>query len=112
MKERFLGFCDCSSARDASGLENVICNFLSSLKLNVPITAESYDGASVMTGKNESLQAKIKKTIYTYRMAHRINLIFQDSCKDNPTAKNFFNAIEALYCHYAKTGNHERQTHT
>lgn len=49
------------------------------------IVAQSYDGANVMSGKFNGVQAKIKNkfpyAIYTHCMAHRINLVVIDMCK-------------------------------
>lgn len=52
---------------------------------NINIIAQSYDGASVMSGKLNGVQAKIKElypsAIYTHCMAHRLNLVVVDMCK-------------------------------
>lgn len=49
--ERFLGFVDVSEKQDSQTLAETILNFLSQLNLhNVPIIAQSYDGARVMSG--------------------------------------------------------------
>lgn len=49
------------------------------------IVAQSYDGASVMSGHLGGLHSKIKQqypcAIYTHYIAHRFNLIVVDMCK-------------------------------
>jgi len=50
-----------------------------------PIVAQSFDGASVMSGRFNGVQAKVKENypyaIYTHCMAHRVNLVVLDMCK-------------------------------
>lgn len=50
------------------------------------IVAQSYDGASVMSGCLGGVQSKIKQiypnAIYTHCMAHRLNLVVVDMCKN------------------------------
>lgn len=111
VEERFLGFVDCSSERDANALKNLILNFLESKQLNnIPIIGQSYDGASVMSGFKGGLQAKIKESnpqaIFIHCLAHRLNLVIVDSCSNISSASTFFNAVESLYSHFAKPGNH------
>lgn len=52
---------------------------------NIHIIAQSYDGASVMSGNMNGVQAKIKEqhpaAVYTHCMAHRLNLVVVDTCK-------------------------------
>ena len=85
--ERFLGFIDCSVKQDAEALSQHIFNYFNTCKLNknAQIIGQSYDGANVMAGKFNGVQAKIKKiypyAIYTHCIAHRVNLAVIDMCK-------------------------------
>lgn len=85
--ERFIGFIDCSLKQDAQSLSTHIFDFFNTCKLNnnAQIIAQSYDGASVMSGKFNGVQAKIQfkypKAIYTHCMVHRVNLVVIDMCK-------------------------------
>lgn len=113
VEERFLGFINCSSFRCAQGLQKLILEFLRKCNLaNMPIIAQSYDGASVMSGKNQGLQKKIKEihpqAIYIHCLAHKLNLVVMDSCANIPSVIRFFNTIEALHIHFTNPGNHER----
>jgi len=87
--ERFLGFMNVSSGQDADHYVSSIISYFESNKVDLKtlnITAQSYDGASVMSGCLEGVQAKIKQlypcTIYTHCMAHRLNLVVVDMCKN------------------------------
>ncbi|KAE9524453.1 hypothetical protein AGLY_015174, partial [Aphis glycines] len=76
--ERFLGFIDVSQKQDAESLTSAILNFLEQSNIsNIPIVAQSYDGAAVMSGKRAGI-------------CHRHE------------AKQFFNSIEALYVYLSR----------
>ncbi len=111
VEERFLGFLDCSASRDSEGLSKLILEFLDKCELsNMPIIAQSYDGASVMSGKNRGVQAIIREThphaVYIHCLAHRVNLVVVDSCAAVSAATAFFNTLQALYVHFCQPGNH------
>ncbi|XP_023209640.1 uncharacterized protein LOC111612633 [Centruroides sculpturatus] len=109
--KRFIGFTNCSTSRDVQGLATLILDTLNKHHLgDVPILAQSYDGASVMSGKNRGLQEIIKEThphpIYIHCLAHKLNLLVVDLCTNVSLAKTFFNGLEALYIHFAQPGHH------
>lgn len=84
--ERFLGFIDVSESQNATSLSSAILTFLEKFKLShVPIIAQSYDGANVMSGDHGGVQTIIREkypyAIYTHCMAHKTNLIVMDICK-------------------------------
>lgn len=83
--ERFLGFIDVSENQNADTLATALVSFFEVNKINVPIVAQAYDGANVMSGKFNGVQQKIKSkylyAVYTHCMARRINLIVLDMSK-------------------------------
>lgn len=84
--ERFLGFINVFENQNSESLTSAIVCFLGKYNLiDVPIIAQSYDGASVMSGKHGGVQKKIQEkypyAIYTHCMAHRTNLVVIDMCK-------------------------------
>lgn len=85
--ERFLGFIDCSVKEDAQALSKQIFDYFKVCNLSdkAQIIGQSYDGAYVMAGKFNGVQAKIQNkysfAIYTQCMAHRVNLVVVDMCK-------------------------------
>lgn len=90
-----MSFIDVSEKQDASSLCSFIFNYLdSNLFSNIPIIAQSYDGANVMSGKFNGVQQKVKDkypyAIYTHCMAHRINLVILGMCKIVKVCKNIF----------------------
>lgn len=84
--ERFLGFIDVSENQSAASILSFILSFLKKIKLdNIPIVAQSYDGASVMSGCKGGVQTLLKEhhpnVVYIHCMAHRLNLVVVDMCK-------------------------------
>jgi len=86
--ERFLKFMDVSSGQDANNIVAAIYQCFENLCINMSslhIVAQSYDGASVMSGCLGCVQAKIKEKhpygIYIHCMAHRLNLVVVVMCK-------------------------------
>jgi hypothetical protein len=83
-----LGFIDISKGRNSTQIYSAILNFFEEQNINVEIihiVVQSYDGASVMSGHLNGVQAKVQKqypaAIYIHCMAHRLNLVVLDLCK-------------------------------
>lgn len=113
LKERFIGFADCSSSSTADGIANCISEVIEKAGLgSIPIIAQSYDGASVMSGRENGVQQKIRQlhpsAVYVHCMAHRMNLVLVESCKVTRHAQAFFGILESLYCFFARPNNHEK----
>lgn len=109
--ERFLMFKDCSNDRNAEELACILLSILEQLGISdLPVVAQSYDGASVMSGKHAGLQAKIREkyesAVYFHCHAHRVELAVTDMCKSVESSKLLFNGLQALYVHFAKPSNH------
>ena len=62
---------------------------------------QSYDGASVMTGKHSVVSARIKNSarlaFYVHCNTHCLNLVLIDAVKSVPEAVNFFSLLQELY---------------
>ncbi|KAL4127212.1 hypothetical protein QTP88_011403 [Uroleucon formosanum] len=110
--ERFMEFVDVSSGQDANHIVAAIFRCFEKLRINMNtlyIVAQSYDGASVMSGCLGGVQAKIKEhyscAIYTHCMAHRLNLVVVDMCKGIKIARSVFNTLESVYVHFSRPSN-------
>lgn len=84
--EHFLGFINVSENQNATSLVDAILSFLKIFKLDsLPIIAQSYDGANVMSGCKGEVQTLLRKhhtnDIYIHCIAHRLNLVVVDMCK-------------------------------
>ncbi|KAF0707970.1 zinc finger MYM-type protein 1-like, partial [Aphis craccivora] len=113
--ERFLQFVDVSCGQDANQIVSDIYSSFKNCNLNMDalnIVAQSYDGASVMSGHIGGVQAKIKEhypcAIYTHCMAHRLNLVVVDLCKEIKNARCVFNTLEMIYVHFARPSNNTK----
>lgn len=62
VKERFICFTDVSKDQTADGLYEDIVHFLNEMGCCEKLIAQKYDGASVMSGEHNGLQAKIRET--------------------------------------------------
>lgn len=106
--ERFLGFVNVSQSQTAASLLSFILSFLKELNLdNIPIVAQSYDGASVMSGCRGGVQTLLKKyhpsAVYIHCMAHRLNLVVVDMCKNVKVCTIIYLYVGIIYlCIYYK----------
>lgn len=117
IKERFLMFVDCSDSRDAEGIAQCLLKSLEDVGLkSIPIVAQAYDGASVMSGRENGVQRKIREifpmAFYVHCMSHRFNLIVVDMCKVNRCITAFFGVLEALYVFFSRPGVHKTFVNT
>ena len=83
--ERFLGFTDVSKSHKAEYIFTIIKDKFKNFDLKNKLVGQTYDGAAVMSGELNGLQAKIKtiapQALFTHCHAHRMNLVLQDTCK-------------------------------
>ena len=112
VQERFLSFQDCSRQCDAEGLSSLLKTAIQSEGLqNVPIVAQSYDGAAVMAGHISGVQQRLKVdhpcAMYIHCLSHKLNLVLVNSCTVNRTALGFFNTVDELYKYFAAPGAHD-----
>ncbi|XP_022169569.1 zinc finger MYM-type protein 1-like isoform X2 [Myzus persicae] len=108
--EQFLRFIDVSHKQDAESLSAHIFAYLTKNNLDTfHVVAQSYDGANIMSGKFNGVQAKIKNkfpyAIYTHCMTHSIHLVVIDMCKyvkeTTQETRTVFNTIEGIYIHFS-----------
>ncbi|XP_008183461.1 zinc finger MYM-type protein 1-like [Acyrthosiphon pisum] len=102
--ERFLCFVDVSKRQTSNHIVTALFECFEKQKLTmskIKIIAQSYDGASVMSGHLRGVQSRIKEhypyAVYTHCMAHRLNLVVVDTCKTIKSVKHVFNVLEAIY---------------
>jgi len=110
--ERFLMFVDCSGCQDADGITRMLVEAVQSAELaEVPIIAQAYDGASVMSGKDNGVQKQIRDlhptAIYIHCMAHKLNLVIVASCLTTRHTVSFFANLHSLYVFFSRPGNNK-----
>nr|CAH7732770.1 unnamed protein product [Callosobruchus chinensis] len=99
--EHFWGFIRIKD-KTATGLKTCIENEIDPLVLKTPqkLIAQTYDGANVMSGVNNGVQAQIKikypNAHFIHCYAHHLNLIMQKSASQNAKVRVFFNNLSAI----------------
>lgn len=102
VKERFLGFIQVHEL-NAQYLANKIREFFIDLQLDIEnCVSQSFDGASVMSGEFNGLQALIRQLTknpcpYIHCHAHRLNLVLVDVAKNVRTVDETIGLLEAIY---------------
>ena len=108
VKERFWGFFKPENQK-ASGIADCILSELDSILGNDvnKLVCQTYDGASVMSGKNQGVQAKIQQKYhcawFVHCHAHQVNLIVSNACNCNKGARIFFSNVEGLTNYFSKS---------
>ena len=79
IEERFVGFFDVSSSRNANVLSSQILGILDTNSCKENLVGQSYDGAAVMSGAQGGVQAKIREicpmAFFIPCYAHILNLV-------------------------------------
>lgn len=100
VKERFLGFSDISADRTANGLFKHVTNIVEMYKLENKFIAQTYDGASVMSGHLSGLQSKVKErypmALFTHCYAHVLNLVLCQGMNGIPECNVFFTTLNGV----------------
>lgn len=102
VKESFLHF-EAAEHLDAAGLADKIIGILEKygLEYRDNLVGQGYDGASVMSGKNSGVQARVrevaKQAFYVHCNAHCLNLVLVDTVKAIPEVEYFFSLVQKLY---------------
>ena len=72
--------------------------------------SQCYDGASVMSGCQTGVRARISQinpsAIYIHCHAHQLNLVLVDACRKLPHASKFFSLLESLYAFISSSVPH------
>ncbi len=106
-KEAFLGLQKLNRF-DIKSIANGIEAVLQSHNLgDLMCVAQTYDGASVMSGAVGGVQAHFKErhpeAVYVHCYAHELNLVLCHTCKAIPEAAAFFNLLENMYTFFSSS---------
>ena len=99
--ERFFKFCDViSNDQSANGISKIILNIIDELDIGAKLVAQVYDGAPVMSGQINGVQAQIKsiykQALYIHCNAHILNLVLSKSIQTIKDTKQFFTTMSSL----------------
>lgn len=105
--ERFMGFYDVSSGRTAEDLFKLLTETFSKFDMEKKLIAQTYDGAAVMAGHLNGLQAKIKsvapQAMFTHCYAHSLNLVLSNACSSIPQVRIFFANLSGFSAYFSKS---------
>lgn len=105
--ERFMGFFDVSSGRTAEHLFTFLNTKFNNFNIKNKLVAQTYDGASVMSGEVNGLQAKVKsiapQAIFTHCYAHAFNLVLSGACYSIQQVKIFFASLSGFSAYFSKS---------
>lgn len=100
IEERFVGFTNISADGRFDGLFNHAQSVISKFNLKSKLVAQSYDGASVMSGDLNGLQAKVLETcphaLHVHCYAHILNLVLSQSLSNIQECKVFFASLNGI----------------
>jgi hypothetical protein len=100
IEERFVGFTDVSTSRCSDGLFNHAQSVISKFNLKSKLVAQTYVGASVMSGDLHGVQAKVLETcphaLHVHCYAHILNLVLSQSLNNIPECKVFFASLNGI----------------
>ena len=112
IREEFLGFHQPTQRNATSLAEHISGEIARSGIHNSLVVAQCYDGASVMAGKYNGVQAILRlrfpNAIYVHCHAHRLNLVLVDTVQNIRPARDFFALVEALYVFLSHPCAHQR----
>uniref|UniRef100_H3B7Q0 DUF4371 domain-containing protein n=1 Tax=Latimeria chalumnae TaxID=7897 RepID=H3B7Q0_LATCH len=113
VKKHFLRFCDLKSFSAESITESVQHCLRDNGLEDLQCVAQTYDGASVMSGATGGVQAKFQQyhpeAIYVHCDAHQLSLVLCHMCKAIKAATDFFNTLENLYTFFSASLTHHKK---
>lgn len=102
-----MGFYDVSAGRSANELFEFLVNKFGKFSLDTKLVAQTYDGAAVMSGELNGLQAKVKsiasQAIFTHCYAHVFNLVLSGACSSIQSVKVFFATLSGFAGYFSKS---------
>ncbi|XP_072401135.1 uncharacterized protein [Diabrotica undecimpunctata] len=104
VQEYFLGFFYLGEDQSAPALRDLLLSVIAKFDCEAKLIAQTYDGASVMSGQLNGLQKLVRDSaplaIFTHCLAHRLNLVLQQSCSNITTVKIFFSTLQGIPAYF------------
>lgn len=105
--DRFIRFVNISGNRTADALYNIVNDLLKEYNCGGKLVAQSYDGAAVMAGHLNGLQAKVKHTfpqaLFVHCFAHRLNLVLSQAVSQIRECRIFFLTVNGIAAFFSKS---------
>ncbi|XP_064081945.1 zinc finger MYM-type protein 1-like [Macrobrachium nipponense] len=107
VQERFLHFTDISANRSSAGLLEHIERVLNDFGCGGKLVAQTYDGAVVVVGQQNSLNKRIQDlhpcAIFVHCYSHLLNLTLQQSAKNIIGCRTFLQTLSCLTTFFPKS---------
>lgn len=107
IKEDFIGFSEAEGGTGEAMEEQTIEIFKENGLDIDKFRGIGLDGAASMSGKHNGLQARLrkrqKKAKYVHCASHNLNLVVNDSVKNIPEIRQFFEMLESLYTFFGNS---------
>ncbi|XP_046862457.1 zinc finger MYM-type protein 1-like [Xenia sp. Carnegie-2017] len=98
--ERFLGFTDVSEDRTAARLKQEIGKTLNEYGCGEKLIAQTYDGASVMSGELSGLQTRVREdyphALFIHCYGHALNLVLVQAVSSTKECRIFLKTVTGL----------------
>ena len=105
--ERFIGFFNVSGNVNADSLSALLVEKVRTMNMSEKLVAQSYDGASTMSGAHRGVQTQITSLIptatYIHCYEHRLNLVLQKAIGNLSPAKIFFTTLSGLHAFFSRS---------
>lgn len=105
--ERFLGFFDISSDRDAEAMTSVVMRAIGNYSPTKKLVCQTYDGASCMADQHRGAPALVKArcphALFIHCCAHKLNLVLAQGTSTIHAAKLFFAGVDAFYTFFSRS---------
>lgn len=99
-EERFVGFSDVSADRTATALAEHVFAMVAEMECGHKLVGQTYDGAAVMSGHLNGLQAKVRERYpcasFVHCCAHVLNLVLSQACSTIKDCKILFSTLNGL----------------
>ncbi|XP_060846373.1 zinc finger MYM-type protein 1-like [Rhopalosiphum padi] len=107
IEERFIGFFDVSKDKSAFGLSEILLTEIKNWNIGDKLVCQTYDGAAVMAGQKNGVQAIIKqsypKAMFIHCYAHQLNLVFLHGSKSIKSVKIFISDLTMFHTFFSRS---------
>ncbi|XP_046863321.1 uncharacterized protein LOC124457074 [Xenia sp. Carnegie-2017] len=107
--EHFLGFTDVSKDRTAARLKQEVGKTLNEYGCGEKLIAQTYDGASVMSGELSGLQTRVREdyphALFIHCCGHALNLVIVQAVSSTKECRIFFKTVTGLSSFFNASSN-------
>lgn len=107
IEERFIGLFDVSKSKNVSELSSILLDEIKKWNISDKIVCQTYDGAAVMAGQQNGVQAIIKKTypkiMFIHCYAHQLNLVFLHGLNTIKPVRDFISDLTTFHTFFSES---------